>query len=166
MAGTPNKPNNNETLKSLETLSDEELVALKSQAIANEDYDKAKEIKKEQERRKESKETEVRKIVESANKKEDLKGILDDDKKFQEIKEMAAGFAKLFKNLIESNDDLGVKNKMSSDKIEETMDSFLYKMNNIMETYSDSNYKMASRMADLKDSIDKLAQKLENNNHY
>lgn len=50
-----NKPENiNEkgTLNSLENLSDEELVALKNQAIADEDYDKAKMIKQEQETRK------------------------------------------------------------------------------------------------------------------
>jgi len=50
-----NKPGNineKETLNSLENLSDEELVDLKNKAIADEDYDKAKEIKQEQERRK------------------------------------------------------------------------------------------------------------------
>ena len=50
--GNLNKIDEQNKKSSLENLSDEQLVDLKNQAIADEDYDKAKEIKKEQERRK------------------------------------------------------------------------------------------------------------------
>ena len=50
--GNLNKIDEQNKKSSLENLSDEQLVDLKNQAIADEDYDKAKEIKQEQERRK------------------------------------------------------------------------------------------------------------------
>lgn len=69
-----------ENENSLENISGEELVELKKQAIADEDYDKAKEIKQEQERRKiESFDEEKQVEKEEKNKKiESLKNLLQE----------------------------------------------------------------------------------------
>ena len=76
-----------EKLNSLENLSDEELLNLKNQAIADEDYDKAKEIKLEQGKREAKKlEEEKAKMKRKSTKSEEMSEKKREDlKDFHEI---------------------------------------------------------------------------------
>jgi hypothetical protein len=112
-----NKPGNineKETLNSLEKLSDEELVALKNQALLEEDYDKAKEIKLEQERRKKEIKEKAKREIESPRtkeetnkKKEALTAVLLDDDQYKEFMHMMEG---VVKNIKVSNEELAHSN--------------------------------------------------------
>lgn len=72
-------------ISSLENLTDEQLVELKKQAIETEDYDKAKEIKQEQERRKwlELQEQKVSFLNEKSKRIDELQKQLLDENKYE-----------------------------------------------------------------------------------